>query len=104
MQNIAKILRIISLVVVVVAAFVAFPYASVLMILLGLAIGFIGVPEERRLFYFVMAIALTTVAGALGPIPAVGEYATAILTNLSTVINAGAVAVILMVVYERVTE
>ncbi len=50
-----------------------------------------------------MAIALTTVAGGLGEIPMAGEYLTAILTNLSTVINAGAIAVILTIVYERVT-
>ncbi|MCZ6656452.1 MAG: hypothetical protein O7C67_04090 [Gammaproteobacteria bacterium] len=65
---------------------------------------FVGVPEERRILYFIMAVTLTTVAGVLGPIPMVGEYLTAILTNLSTVINAGAVAVILVIVYERVTE
>jgi hypothetical protein len=74
------------------------------MVLLGLVSGFIGVPEERRMLYFIMAVTLATVAGALGPIPMVGEYLTAILTNLSTVINAGAVAVILVIVYERVTE
>lgn len=50
-----------------------------------------------------MAVALTTVAGGLGGIPMAGEYFTAILTSLSTVINAGAIAVILMIVYERVT-
>ena len=105
MDNAVKIVRIIALVVVLVAAFVNFdPYAGLLMILLGLVIGFIGVPEERRILYFIMAVTLATVAGTLGPIPMVGEYLTAILTNLSTVINAGAVAVILVIVYERVTE
>ena len=82
----------------------SFPYAGLLMVLLGLVIGFIGVPEERRMLYFIMAVTLTTVAGVLGPIPMVGEYLTVILTNLSTVISAGAVAVILVIVYERVTE
>jgi urease accessory protein UreF len=104
MDNAAKIVRIVALLVVLVAAFVSFPYAGLLMVLLGLVSGFIGVPEERRMLYFIMAVTLATVAGALGPIPMVGEYLTAILTNLSTVINAGAVAVILVIVYERVTE
>ncbi len=104
MDNAVKIVRIIALLVVLVAAFVSFPHAGLLMVFLGLVIGFIGVPEERRILYFIMAVTLATVAGTLGPIPMVGEYLTAILTNLSTVINAGAVAVILVIVYERVTE
>ena len=104
MDNAVKIVRIIALLVVLVAAFVSFPYAGLPMVLLGLVIGFIGVPDERRILYFIMAVTLATVAGTLGPIPMVGEYLTAILTNLSTVINAGAVAVILVIVYERVTE
>ncbi len=104
MENAVKIVRIIALLVVLVAPFVSFPYAGLLMVLLGLVIGFIGVPEERRILYFIMAVTLATVAGTLGPIPMVGEYLTAILTNLSKVINAGAVAVILVIVYERVTE
>lgn len=99
-----KIIRILGLAVAVVAAFVTIPYVALVMVILGLAIGFMGVAEERRTGYLVTAIALSMVAGALGPIPAVGGYLTDILTNLSTIINAGAVAVILMTVKDRVTE
>lgn len=99
-----KIIRIIGLAVAVVAAFVTIPYGALIMVILGLAIGFMGVSEDRRTGYLVTAIALTMVAGSLGPIPAVGDYLTSILTNLSTIINAGAVAVILMIVKDRVTE
>ena len=44
------------------------------------------------------------VAGALDPLPVVGPYLTSILGNLSTIANAGAVAVIVMVFWDRVTE
>ncbi len=71
---------------------------------LGLALGFMGVPEERRLIFMVTAVTLATVAGSLGPIPMAGDYLTAILTNLSAVLNAGAVAVILMIVKDRLSE
>ena len=100
----AKIARIIAIVVAIVAAFVTIPYAAAILAVLGLIVGFIGVEEERRLLYFVMAVTLTMVAGALGGIPMFGDYLTAILTNISAVINAGAVAVIVMIIYERVTE
>ena len=100
----AKIARIIAIVVAIVAVFVTIPYAAAILAVLGLIVGFIGVEEERRLLYFVMAVTLTMVAGALGGIPMFGDYLTAILTNISAVINAGAVAVIVMIIYERVTE
>jgi hypothetical protein len=99
-----KIIRILALAVAVIAAFVTIPYAALIMVVLGLALGFMGVEEERRVAFLVAAIALSIVAGSLGPIPAVGEYLTSILTNLSAILNAGAVAVILTVVKEKVME
>ena len=100
----AKIIRIAALAVAVIAAFVAIPYVALILMVLGLAIGFIGVSEDRRLIFMVGAVTLASVAGALGPIPMVGEYLTAILTNMSAVFNAGAVAVILLIVKDRLTE
>jgi hypothetical protein len=47
---------------------------------------------------------LSMVAGSLGPIPAVGEYLTAILSNMSAIINVGAVAVFLAIVKDRLSE
>jgi hypothetical protein len=103
-MSVAKILRLLALILAVVGAFVGVPYVALAFVVLGLAIGFIGVEEERRLAYFVMAIALTMMAGTLQPIPMVGGYLTAILTNVSSVINAGAIAVVLTIIYERVVE
>ena len=102
-MNAVNIIRIIAIAAAVIAAFVTIPYVAIAFVVLGLIIGFIGIEEDRRILFLVMAVALTTVAGGLGGIPMAGEYFTAILTNLSTVINAGAIAVILMIVYERVT-
>jgi len=99
-----KIIRIVALALAVIAAFVAIPYIALAFIVLGLAIGFMGVPEERRLLFLVTAGVLAMVADTLNPIPAVGVYLTAILTNASAVLNAGAVAVILMIFKDRVTE
>ena len=101
-MNAAQIVRIISLLVAVVAAFVVIPYAVAILAVLGLVAGFIGVEVERRQLVLVMAIALATVAGGLGTIPMVGTYLTAILTNVSAVLNGLAIAVIATIVYERV--
>jgi len=100
----AKIVRIVALIVAIVAAFIEIPYIALIMVVLGLVIGFIGVPEDRRLVFMVTALTLAMVTGALGPIPAIGDYLTAILTNASAIINAGAVAVIILIIKDRLTE
>ena len=99
-----KIIRLVALALAVIAAFVEIPYVALAFIVLGLVIGFMGVPEERRLLLLVMAVALAMVADTLNPIPAIGEYLTAILTNASAILNAVAVAVILMIFKDRITE
>ena len=99
-----KIIRWIAIAIAVVGAFVAIPYATLAMVVLGAALGIMGVGSDERVLYLVVAVALAQVAGALGAIPAVGEYITAILTNLSTIVNAGAVAVILTVTKERLMD
>lgn len=99
-----KIIRIAATAVAVIAAFVAIPYIALIMVVLGLALGFMCVPEERRLIFMVTAVTLASVAGSLGPIPAIGEYLTAILTNMSTILNVAAAAVILMIIKDRLTE
>ncbi len=50
-MNTIKIIRLLALAVALIAAFVTFPYAVLTMIVLGLIIGFMGVPEDRRLIY-----------------------------------------------------
>ena len=99
-----KIIRIVAIAIAVIAAFIEIPYIALAFIVLGLAVGFMGVPEERRLIYMVTAVTLALVANSLGPIPLVGEYLTAILSNVSTIVNAGALAVILMIFKDRITE
>lgn len=99
-----KIIRWIAIAIAVVVAFVDIPYAVLAMVVLGAALGFMGVSKDERVLYLVVAIALTQVAGALGAIPAAGEYITAILTNLSTIVSAGAAAVILTMAKERLMD
>lgn len=72
--------------------------------LAGAALGFMGVKSDERILYLVGAVALAQVAGIFGVIPAVGNYITDIMTNFSTVWNAGAAAVILTMVKERVMD
>ena len=103
-MNAVKIIRIVVVILAIAAALVAIPYSALALVVLGLAMGFMGVEEERRMMYLVTAIALATVTGSLGAIPLLGDGLTAILTNLSTAVSAGAVAVIAMIIKDRVME
>lgn len=101
----AKIVRIIALVVVLVAALVPnIPYAGVIVAIVGLAVGYYVSAENRGLL-FLVAIALATgVAEALDVIPVIGMYLTAILSTYSALLAGAAVAVAVMISYERLTE
>ena len=99
-----KIIRWIAIAIAVITAFVAVPYATLAMVVLGAALGFMGVSTDERVLYLVVAVALAQVAGALGAIPVAGEYITAIMSNLSTIVNAGAAAVILTMTKERLMD
>lgn len=101
----AKIVRIVGLIVVLIAAFApTIPYIGVAVAIVGLAVGYY-VSSENRGTLFLLAIALATgVAEALGGIPAIGMYLTAILSSVGDLVAAAAVTVVVMISYERLTE
>ena len=100
----AKIVRIVALVIAVAAAFVAIPYIGLIIVIVGIALGFLAVTEDNRLLFLVIAVALAQVAGAFGAIPAVGGYISDIMGNVSAIVNAAALTVILMIIKDRLTE
>jgi len=101
----AKIVRIVGLIVVIVAALIPdIPYMALALALVGLVVGYY-VHADKRVPLLLMVVALATgVAGALGAIPGIGMYLTAILTSLGALLSAAAVTVIVTVIYERLTE
>ncbi len=68
----------VSVLVVVVAAFVEIPYGAAIIAVLGLAIG-VQRNTSDMVRTFILAIGLSITAGALGAIPAVGGYISAIM-------------------------
>ena len=104
-MNAVKIIRIVALVLAIAAALVEIQYALLVLLLLGLANGFMGVSEERRLIFLVTAAALAIAYDSLNTIPGpVGEYLTAIFGNISLILNAGVIAVVVMIIKDRLTE
>ena len=103
-MNAEKIVLILGLLLSIIMAFAAIPYAGLVLVILGLALGILGDDESGRMFFFVMALALAMVASSLGQVPAVGGYLTGILSNISAFINAAVVAVIVKILIERVSK
>ena len=60
--------------------------------------------KSNRTYFLVFAVALGTVSGAAGALPVVGGPISDIMANLSTIVNAAALAVILNAVKDRVSE
>ncbi len=100
-MGVGKIIQIIAVLVAVVAAlWSGFPEAGMAIAVLGAVAGWFVAAEDRQRI-LVAAIALSVVAGALNDIPAVGEYITAIMTNLGSLYAAGSITVILVALVEK---
>ena len=102
-MNVGKILLIAILVLSVASAFVGIPQLGLILALGGLAYGVVAVEDDRKVYFLVMAVALTTASGSLGAIPAAGEYLTTMLTTLSSAASAAAIGVIVKGIVDRLT-
>jgi len=100
---IGNIVRIVAVLVAIATGLATIPQAAVIIAVVGLVLGYF-IDTADRLQYLVGTIALVTVAGALGSIPGIGMYLTAILTNLGAVMSAGAITVIAFIIYEKATS
>ena len=101
-----KIVRLVALAVAVIGAFIAIPEAALIMVIIGLIMGVMGdmADNTNRTYFLVLAVALSTVSGAAGAIPVAGDFVSAIMGNMSTIINAAALSVIIMAMKDRIME
>jgi len=101
-----KIVRLLSLAVAVFGAFIAIPEAALVMAVLGLVGGYLAdeADKSNRTYFLVFAVALGTVSGAAAAIPGIGGAISDIMGNLSTIINASALAIIINALKDRVME
>ncbi len=99
-MGVDKIVKLVGVIVAVVGAFVAIPYGAALVALLGIAGGWFTEAEDRQRL-LIGALTLIAVSGALGAIPAVGEYISTALGGLSGLLNAAAATAIVLGVVDR---
>jgi len=96
-----QIIKIIGVLVAVIAGLMGgFNYSAVLIAVLG-AVGGYFIEDDHVIRFLLATLALAMVHGALGPIPAVGQYITGALGGLSSLFNAAAVTVIVVGTVKR---
>ena len=99
-MNISKIVLIVGLLLsVVVGVGVAIPHAALALAILGLVLGYTD--DSDKVTVLLTALALSSVHGALGDVPAVGGNITSILGGVSALINGAALAVIVKGILAR---
>lgn len=89
-----------GLAICIVGAFVEIPYASLILVLLGLVIG-VSIATEDSVRVIVTAMALMSLSSVLMHIPSVGEYLTKIFSAAGTLTAGGALTVISRNVWNR---
>lgn len=99
-MNIEKILGLAGVALAVIAAFVAIPNVNLILLLVGLVVGW-SIAREDHVRVIVSALALTSFAQLFAGVPAIGSYLAAILANAGLVIAGASVMIILRNSYVR---
>ena len=105
-MGVLQILRLLGMAVAFITAFVAVPEAVLILTVIGLIVGVMGDMEDNsnRLYWLIVAIALTTVSGAASPLPVIGGPISDVTGNMSILMNAIALGLLMNAMKERVVN
>jgi hypothetical protein len=98
--NIEKIVGLIGFLLSVIAAFVAIPHLDLLLLVIGLVIGWF-IAREDHVRVIVSALALTGFAHLFGAVPEVGQYLSTIVANVGLLAAGAALMIISRNIYAR---
>ena len=103
LETVGRYSFIVGVLLAIVTAFLGAEYSeavAIILVILGIIIGFLNITEKEVYNFLIAAIALLlTGAAGLDRLPAVGQYIGPILTNISTLVAPAAVIVALKAVY-----
>ena len=98
----ARIVYIVGIVLVVATGLIPqIPAADLLVALVGLAVGWFVAAEDRANLFLTVIVLGSGAALALDEIPVIGTYVSEILSDLTALLAAAAVTVIVMVIKDR---
>jgi hypothetical protein len=98
--TVERIVGLIGIVVAIVAAFVMIPYVALILLVLGLIVGF-SIVREDHVRVIVTAMALTAFAHNFDAVPQLGMYLSAIVANGAMLTAAAALMIMLRNIYAR---
>ena len=103
-MNADKILTIVSLLVAILAVFVALDYWALILVLLGLLSGFMNSESDpvQRMVLQVAAIGLPVEANQLDAIPVIGGYVNSIIDNIAIAISGMVIANFILAMVDRI--
>jgi hypothetical protein len=103
-MDVGKIIKLVAVIVALVAGLMGgFPQSALVIAVLGAVTGWFVAEEDRQRFLVAtIALAAAGVAGGLNGIPVLGEHIANALGGLTSLLQAGAVTVILVGTYEKV--
>lgn len=89
-----------GVVVAIIGAFVAIPFAALILLVLGLVAGW-GYAADTHIRVILSALALPVMAGAFNAVPIAGGYLATIVTNVGAVAVGAALCIMLTNIYRR---
>lgn len=99
-MNLPKIVGLLGIVVAIVGAFVVIPYATAILLIFGLIVGFSVLPEHH-VRVMVSALVLAGLSHTFDAIPGLGNYLTTIFVNIGVLATGAAFMIILRNLYAR---
>ena len=102
-MNARKIMMLALLAIALVATFVNFSYAALILALLGIPVGLM-VPGDAHVRVLVSAIAVNTLGHAFDTIPGAGPYVGTFIGYVGIALAGVALAIVFKNIYARLTE
>lgn len=99
-MNPFKIAGLAAILIAVLGAFIDIPRGDLLLVLLGLVVGY-AVASEDHVRVLVTALVLSMLSGVFLAIPAIGSYLTSIYGDLGTFVAAGALMIVTRNIWRR---
>ena len=84
--TIGKIAFLVGLILAVVSAFISIPHVALVLLILGLVIGFLNVTEGEHTGFLVAGIALLLSVSSASGLPEIGDDITRVLMHLTALV------------------
>ena len=96
MQLVGRIAIWLGLVVAIIGGVgVPIPSSAIILAVLGVVLGILALGKDDTTGFLVLALGLGVVSGGIDAIPVLGGYVNSILVNVSALVNAAAVVVVI---------